>query len=153
MRKLSGNQLRIIQPDRQRNEGKMRRARAGAPKRKHRLLVVEDEAPVQQTLEMFLGHYGYPVVKVATGKEALEKLDDERFDLMILDLILPDMHGLTVLDAVQANHPRLPVIIFTGLGYDEDLIRQAHNRGAAGFVSKQLSLKQLLLEIHRVLDY
>jgi CheY-like chemotaxis protein len=77
----------------------------------HRILVVEDEAPMRRLLELELGEAGYEVVSVSSGEEALELLERESVDLVVLDLYLEGMDGLAVLREALAQRPWLPVVI------------------------------------------
>jgi DNA-binding NtrC family response regulator len=70
-----------------------------------------------------------------------------------MDIVLPDADGMEVLSAVKQNHPNLPVVMLTGIGFDEELLQEAKERGAVGYVSKTLPLDQLLMEVRRVLNY
>ena len=58
---------------------------------------------------------------------------------------------MEVLTSLKSAHPNLPVIIMTGIGFEEELLREAKERGASGYVSMTLPLNQLLMEVHRVL--
>jgi len=93
------------------------------------------------------------VTTAATGAEALRLVDEVRLHLVIVDVILPDIDGLELLQALRGSHPNLPVLIMTGIGYDEQLLQEALQKGAAGYISKTLPLGQLLMEVHRVLNY
>ena len=116
-----------------------------------RLLVVDDEAQVQELLADFFQAKGYQTTTAANAAEASRCLERETFDLVILDIFLPDMQGLEWLESIRPDYPRLPVIVLTGMGFDEQLLQQARRCGACGYVSKSLPLSQLLMEVHRVL--
>jgi DNA-binding NtrC family response regulator len=60
---------------------------------------------------------------------------------------------LEILERMKATHPNLPIIIMTGIGFDEDLLQEAIQKGASGYVSKTLPLDQLLMEVHRTLKF
>jgi len=120
---------------------------------KKKILVVDDEAPIRELLSTYLGKYGYEIVVAANGKEAQRLTDEEALNLVIMDIVLPDADGMEVLSAVKQNHPNLPVIMLTGIGFDEELLQEAQQRGAVGYISKTLPLDQLLMEVRRVLSY
>ncbi len=120
---------------------------------KQRILVVDDEAPILELLSAYFRKHGYEVSGAATSDEALRLVDDQPFQLVILDVLLADTDGLEVLAIIKQSHPRLPVIIMTGIGFDEELLQEALQKGAAGYVSKTLPLDQLLMEVHRALNY
>ena len=118
---------------------------------KHHILVVDDEAPIRDLLSDFFVKKGYEVSTASTVQEALKKADEMPLHLVILDVLLPDGDGMEMLTSIRLAHPQLPVIIMTGIGFDEELLQEARDRGASGYVSKTLPLNQLLMEVHRVL--
>ncbi len=115
------------------------------------ILVVDDEEPIRDLLSEFFSKKGYLVITVGTVDEALRKTNEETLHLVILDVLLPDGDGMEALSAIKAAHPHLPVMIMTGIGFDEELLQEAKDRGASGYVSKTLPLNQLLMEVHRIL--
>jgi two-component system, NtrC family, response regulator HydG len=116
-----------------------------------RVLVVDDETTICDLVGKYLSRQGFEVVAVNSGAEALKVVDGSPFDLMILDIALEDSDGLELLSAVKATHPGLPVIMMTGMGFDEELVKEALSRRASGYVSKTLPMNQLLMEIRRVI--
>ena len=118
---------------------------------KQNILVVDDELEVLDLLSIFLGRRGYDVAQATTIAAAENALSHDSFCLIILDVLLPDGLGLDFLDYARVRHPEIPIILLTGIGYDEELFREATAKGAAGYVSKLLPLDQLLMEIHRAL--
>ena len=120
---------------------------------KTKILVVDDEEPIRELLSSYLTRYGYEVVTAGTAAEARDRVDKEIPQLVILDVVLPDADGMEVLTAIRAAHANLPVVILTGIGFDEELLQEAQTRGAAGYVSKTLPLDQLLMELRRILNY
>ena len=121
-------------------------------KKKH-LLVVDDEKSLRAVLEDFLGRRGYRVTAVETASQGIALLNEEPVDLAIVDLVLPSIDGLELLEIIRTEHPRLPVIVFTGVGYDEEILQEARKKGASSFVTKGLPMANLLMEIHRLLNY
>ncbi len=115
------------------------------------ILVVDDEAPIRDLLSDFFVKKGYSVLTSGTVEEAIRKANEEALHLVILDVLLPDGDGMETLSAIKAAHPQLPVLIMTGIGFDEELLQEAKDRGASGYVSKTLPLNQLLMEVHRIL--
>lgn len=118
---------------------------------RYKILVVDDEAPIRDLLSDFFVNKGYSVITSGTVEEALRKSNGETLHLVILDVLLPDGDGMETLSAIKAAHPHLPVLIMTGIGWDEELLQEAKDRGASGYVSKTLPLNQLLMEVHRIL--
>jgi DNA-binding response OmpR family regulator len=101
------------------------------------ILIVDDEASLRQTLARILQRAGFEVTTTATGGEALSLLSQHSFDLVYLDLRMPDMSGLDVLKAIQAKFPELPVILFTAQP-DLNSAVEALRRGAIDYLLKPL---------------
>ncbi len=117
-----------------------------------KILVVDDEEPIRQLLSSYLAKYGYEVLTASTAAEARKRADEDLPRLVILDVVLPDADGMEVLSALRAAHADLPVVILTGIGFDEELLQEAQMRGAAGYLSKTLPLDHLLMEVRRILN-
>ncbi len=100
-----------------------------------RILVAEDEPAIAKALELKLTHAGYQVDWAADGDEALAKLDDGKYSLLLLDLIMPKKDGFGVLEALQSGKRKVPVIVLTNLGQEEDLER-AKKLGATDYFVK-----------------
>jgi len=113
-------------------------------------LVVDDEAPIRELLSSYFQKRGYTVSAAANGSEAIRILDELSIDVMILDIALADADGLELLESIKMDHPKLPVIILTGMGFDDELLKEALEKKASGYVSKTLPLDQLLMEVRRV---
>ncbi|KMO22128.1 histidine kinase [Methylobacterium platani JCM 14648] len=82
--------------------------------RRARILVVDDDPQVRHVTASFLNGFGYDEVAVASGEAALERLDAERFDLVVADLAMPGMSGLDLAEAVRRRWPALPFLLVTG---------------------------------------
>ena len=117
------------------------------------ILVVDDELPILELLGRFFSRRGYEISAASSLQEAKNFLELHQVSLIILDVLFPDGNGLNFLDDVRIKYPSIPVIIMTGIGNDEGLLRECVQRGAAGYVSKVLPLNQLLMEVHRLLDF
>lgn len=120
---------------------------------KQHILIVDDEPPIRELLAEFFQKRGYQVTTAGTGEEATRLADETPPHLVILDIALADADGLELLRSLKHNHPALPVIMLTGMGFDDELLQEALQNGAAGYVSKTLSLEQLLMEVHRTLKF
>jgi DNA-binding NtrC family response regulator len=118
---------------------------------KKNILVVDDEEAICNLLTAYLKAKGYHVAAAGTAKEALRLVDEVPFHLVVLDVVLADADGLEVLSRLKLAHPNLQVIMLTGIGYQEELLEEARQKGASGWVSKALPIDQLISEIHRVL--
>ena len=115
------------------------------------ILVVDDEVQIRELLSIYLTRQGYKVSTAATSVQTLEILSCGPIDLVVLDIGLADEDGLNVLASLKEAHPNVRVIMLTGMGFVEDLLQEAHQKGADGYVSKVLPLDELLLTIQRTL--
>src|SRR5512138_2023668 len=79
-----------------------------------RILIVDDEANLRHTVARVLQRAGFEVTTAASGREGMALLSQQTFDLVYMDIRMPDMNGLETLQAITADHPKLPVILFTG---------------------------------------
>ena len=118
---------------------------------KQRILVVDDEEPIRELLSTYFAGHEYEVTTAATVPETVNSIQETIPDLVILDIALADADGLELLGTLKASHPKLPIIILTGMGFDEELLQEALQKGADGYVSKTLPLDQLLKEVMRTL--
>jgi DNA-binding NtrC family response regulator len=115
-----------------------------------RVLVVEDEEIVRQLLTGLLREEGYSVDAVPTGEEALRALDRELYDLVLLDLNLPGMHGMNVLSAAPALQTDAEFIVMTAFGSVDNAV-EAMKLGAFDYVNKPFRTEELLLTMERAL--
>jgi DNA-binding response OmpR family regulator len=120
---------------------------------KMKILVVDDEAPIRDLLSTYLGKYGYEVLTACEAAEARRIVNEQTVHMAILDIVLPDTDGMEFLSELRKAHPNLPVVMLTGIGFDEELLVEAQERGASGYLSKSLPLDQLLMEVRRILNY
>lgn len=115
-----------------------------------KILVVEDDEMILRTLEFRMKKNGYEVAMARTGKEALEKLKAETFDLVITDLMLPFVTGMEVVSFIKTSYPTLPVIVLSGAD-EEGTIMDAFKIGADDFIAKPFSPGELTLRVKRLL--
>lgn len=104
----------------------------GTPKA---ILIVEDERPLSHALEMKLRSQGYATKVVMNGREALDELKNGKYDLMLMDLIMPILDGFGVLMEMNKQKLKIPVIILSNLGQDEDRAK-AKSLGAVDYFVK-----------------
>ncbi|MDI6852223.1 MAG: diguanylate cyclase [Deltaproteobacteria bacterium] len=117
-----------------------------------RILLVDDDPDIVHVLSRFLAHQGYSVIGAATGREALKSLQSEIFSLVILDLKLPDVPGINILEQLKSLSPDTEVILFTGLGGLESAV-QALRLGAYDYIVKsELRLPDLQAVVERALE-
>ncbi|MBN2600425.1 MAG: response regulator [Candidatus Marinimicrobia bacterium] len=109
---------------------------------KNRILIIDDEPNVCEFLAEYLEYKGFETKMCQSGKEALKYLESETFDAILLDLIMPEMNGLEVLEKIRLMKIMIPVIIVTGVK-DKDVAEDAIKLGAADFIPKPIDLDRL----------
>lgn len=112
---------------------------------------MEDELNLARPLQFNLEQEGYHVRHTPSGKEALALYDRERFDLVILDLMLEETDGFEVARQIRQRDPRLPIIMLTARSAAEDRIHGLE-LGADDYVTKPFHLRELLLRVDRMLE-
>jgi DNA-binding NtrC family response regulator len=110
------------------------------------ILIIDDEAAIRESLQVLLEMEGYQVETGSTAEEGMARLGDGIFDLVLLDLALPDKNGLDVLAELRERDPALNVIMITAYGTVENAV-QAMQRGAVNFVQKPWDNEKLLADI------
>jgi DNA-binding response OmpR family regulator len=118
---------------------------------KQRILIVDDEPQIREMLSLYFERHNFVPDAAADSQTALRKVREGGFDVVVLDIGLADEDGLKVLEQLKAEQPGLRVIMLTGMGFVEDLLQEAQQKGADGYVSKVLPLDELLMAIQRIL--
>ena len=111
-----------------------------------RILIIDDEAEIRESLETLLQLEGYTVVVAATAREGLAQIGERSFDVIMLDLALPDKNGMDVLGEVRLAHPQQAVIMITAYGTVENAVR-AMQSGATNFIQKPWDNEKLLADV------
>jgi DNA-binding response OmpR family regulator len=117
---------------------------------KPRILVVEDEAAIRDGLADVLVYHGFKVDAVADGKVGLEKALSGRYDLLLLDVMLPGRDGFSICDEVRKVDRDQPIIMLTAKTSDEDIVNGL-TLGADDYVAKPFAIAQLVLRVKAVL--
>jgi DNA-binding response OmpR family regulator len=119
---------------------------------KKRVLLVDDDPELLESVRIALMMRGYEVLTACDGAEALARVERDRPDLMVLDLVMPRRSGLTVLDRMRCTAMRsTPIIMMTAT--DEERHRDAAKlRGVSVFLSKPFAIEQLLTEVDTILN-
>jgi DNA-binding NtrC family response regulator len=117
-----------------------------------KVLLVDDEVAVRNVYQLYFETNGYKVRVAGSVAEALGVLRKERLDAVILDIFLQQENGLELLRGIVAAGLKLPVIVISGVRYDDPLFQEALDSGAAGVFTKTLPLTQLLMELRRVMQ-
>jgi two-component system KDP operon response regulator KdpE len=110
-----------------------------------RVLVVDDEPEIRLVLQTGLTGRGFTVDAVGTGKEARERVEVGRPDVVLLDLMLPDLPGTTVIESLR-TWSRVPIIVLSVLGSEQEKVR-ALNLGADDYLTKPFGLDELVARI------
>lgn len=119
--------------------------------RQQKILVVDDEHLIRWSLEQNLKKQGYEVVTAASGEDALKLLKDDIPDLMLLDIQLPGIDGLAVLERVKEMEEEIIVIMVTALGVLETAVK-AMRMGAYDYINKPFNLDELAIVIKKALE-
>ena len=119
---------------------------------KAKILLVDDDPDILDTMSVVLTSHEYTVITARDGLDGLAKLRTEKPDLMILDLMMPKMDGLTACHMIK-NDPAtksIPVIMVTAIGFELN-VKLSQQMGASGYVTKPFSSEDLLGKITQVL--
>ena len=115
------------------------------------ILVVDDEAEIREGLELLLGSEGYSVSSAETATDGLTKLGEHPYDLVLLDVSLPDRNGLDVLREVHLRDPALSIVLITAYG-SIDMARAAFKSGAQDYITKPWSNDELLAQVAQAVE-
>src|SRR6202162_6015400 len=115
------------------------------------ILVIDDEDEIREGLEALLTSEGFEVSSAGTGEAGLQKLEDRPFDLMLLDVSLPDRNGLELLREIRRRDPNLSIILFTAFG-SIDMARAAFKGGAQDFITKPWSNDELIAQVSLAIE-
>ena len=131
--------------------GKPASAPAGSTTGK-RVLIVEDEKPLAHALALKLGHEGYAVQIAGNGAEGLKEITAGTCDIILLDLIMPEIDGFTILQEMQAKGIKTPVLVLSNLGQEEDKER-AKKLGAKDYcVKANTPIAEILKKVKEILN-
>lgn len=116
-----------------------------------RILVIDDEKGIRNTLKDILEYEKHEVEIAGTGEEGLDFLNNNGFDLVLLDVKMPGLDGIEVLESISQNHPEVAVIMISGHG-NIDTAVEAIKKGAFDFLEKPLDLNRILVTIRNATD-
>lgn len=114
---------------------------------KYRILLVEDDEEIRNGIEIYLKNQGYEVLKAGNGKEGLEILEKENVHLLVLDIMMPVMDGITMLMKVREKEYEFPVIMLTAKSEEVDII-MGLNMGADDYITKPFTPLELLARVN-----
>ena len=118
---------------------------------KSRILVIDDEAEIRRSVRMILEYEGYDVLEASSGPEGIALSEKESPDLIFLDVKMPGMDGLEVLQRIKASNDAIPVVIISGHGTVTTAV-EATKAGAFDFIEKPLASERVLVTIRNALD-
>src|ERR1700712_383424 len=115
------------------------------------ILLVEDEENLHEALKLNLELEGYKIVSAMDGMQALKALQNQYFDLMILDIMLPEMDGIEVLETIRIQNNELPVLILSAKNTSADRVLGL-KKGADDYLNKPFNLEELLLRVQKLIE-
>lgn len=116
-----------------------------------KILVIDDEKPIRNTLQEILEYEDHQVEIASDGFEGLEKAKESKYDIILCDIKMPNMDGIEVLEKLEDVSPDVPVVMISGHGSVETAV-EALKKGAYDFIEKPLELNRLLVTIRNALE-
>ncbi|MEZ4720781.1 MAG: response regulator transcription factor [Flavobacteriales bacterium] len=116
-----------------------------------RILLVEDEEQLLEVVKLNLELEGHSVISAINGKEALDKFHQGRFDLILLDVMLPQMDGFAVCRAIRLENRKVPILFLTAKNSAQDRV-MGLKIGGDDYLVKPFDLEELLLRVQRLLE-
>ena len=113
------------------------------------ILIAEDDELILRTVEHKLVKEGHEVVLTRNGQEAIEKIGESDFDLVVTDIMMPFASGIEILFAIKRIGKKIPVIVLSSMG-QEEVVVEAFDLGASDFMVKPFSPNELILRIKRL---
>ena len=114
------------------------------------VLIVEDERPLSHALELKLQHEGFDVTVASNGRECLELVEDKHFDIVLLDLIMPEVDGFQVLEQLKQKDDAPAVFVLSNLSQREDEERVLALGAHKFFIKSDTSLTTIVEEVKQV---
>lgn len=115
-----------------------------------RILLVEDEENIREVVKLNLELEDYEVITSANGKDALKKIEEQHFDLLVLDVMLPDVDGFQICEQVRLSNMEVPIIFLTAKDSSMDRIHGL-KKGADDYLTKPFQLEELLLRVNNLI--
>ncbi len=119
--------------------------------RKKKILVCDDEQAIDNALKLKLNHEGFEVTVAMDGNECLSSISEGKYDLLLLDLVLPKKDGFAVLEELQNLKNKVPIIIISNLGQEEDIARVKHLGADHYLIKSNTSISDMVLKVKEVL--
>jgi len=115
------------------------------------ILLVEDEENLHEALKLNLEMEGYEVSSAFNGTEALKKVANEYFDLIVLDIMLPEVDGIAVTESIRVNNNEVPILILSAKNSSTDRVLGL-KKGADDYLTKPFNLEELLLRVEKLIE-
>ena len=119
---------------------------------KHKILIIDDEISIRESIKMILEYENYIVDTAENGTDGINKIKDENFDLVLLDVKMPGLSGLDVLEMIKERDKYLPVIMISGHGTIETAI-ESTKKGAFDFLEKPLDRDKVLISVRNAIEH
>ena len=116
-----------------------------------RILVVDDDVQLADTLVEYLTKLGYQAEAAYSGKEGLNKFEQNDFQMVITDMVMPDINGIELMEAIKKLDDRTTVLVITGFGSIESAV-SAIKKGAYDFIPKPFKMEELEVILERALE-
>jgi DNA-binding response OmpR family regulator len=114
-------------------------------------LIIDDDPGIAKFLVTYLRQRGHTCDSLTEGFQTATWLAHHDCDVVIVDLKMPKVDGISLISFIREINPKIPIVVFTGVGYDEEQMHAALRAGANGYVSKNLPIEQLYCVLARVL--
>lgn len=115
------------------------------------ILLVEDEENLHEALKLNLELESYEITSAFTGSEALQKVQSEYFDLIILDVMLPDVDGISITETIRVQNNHVPILILSAKNTSSDRVLGL-KKGADDYLTKPFNLEELLLRVQKLIE-
>ena len=112
---------------------------------------VEDEENLHEALKLNLELEGYEVVSAYAGNEALKKISNEYFDLIIMDIMLPEVDGISITETIRVNNNEVPILMLSARNSSADKVLGL-KKGADDYLTKPFNLEELLLRVDKLIN-
>ncbi len=115
-----------------------------------RILIVDDEAKIREMIRKYAAFEGFETEEAVDGLDAVERCENANFDLVVMDIMMPNLDGFSAVREIRKAHPGMPVIMLSALGEEYDRIH-GFDVGVDDYVVKPFSSKELMMRIHAIL--
>ena len=115
-----------------------------------RILLVEDEQSLREGIQINLEAEGYEVVPTGNGRQALDLISGQHFDLLLLDVMLPEVDGFSITEQVRLSNQEVPILLLTAKDMPNDRVTGL-KKGADDYLTKPFNLEELLLRVSNLL--